>query len=174
VRFSGRCYRGHDPRWSFSPLSGEGASKTGGRFNRKGEATLYLACDIMTAVGECTQGLAGRLHPLTMVEYDIDCEPVADLSTDAAREGHGVTLDEIACSWLVHLRQGSEAPSWLVADRLKADGYAGILAPSFASGAGPGNINLVLWRWSADLPARAAVYDPQGRLPKDQRSWEAD
>jgi len=29
-------------------LSGQGAALSGGRFNRKGEATLYLALDAMT------------------------------------------------------------------------------------------------------------------------------
>src|SRR3546814_4807925 len=72
LRFEGRCFRGHDPAWSFSPVSGEGAAITGGRFNRKGEPTLYLALDIMTAVSECTQGFSHRLQPLTMCEYDVD------------------------------------------------------------------------------------------------------
>ncbi|WP_296615528.1 RES domain-containing protein [Sphingomonas sp.] len=42
----GRCYRGHNPVCSFSPISGEGSAITGGRFNRNGEATLYLSLDI--------------------------------------------------------------------------------------------------------------------------------
>jgi RES domain-containing protein len=89
LKFTGRCYRGHDPTWSFTPLSGDGAAKTGGRFNRKGKPTLYLSLDIMTSVGECTQGLTQRLLPLTMCEYDVDCEPVADLRDDAGRDRHG-------------------------------------------------------------------------------------
>ena len=172
MRFTGRCCRGHDPRWSFSPLSGEGAAKTGGRFNRKGEAALYMSLDVMTAIGECTQGFANRLSPLTMVEYDVDCEPVADLRTEEARAVLGVSLDEMACGWLVYLRAGTEAPSWLLADRLRGEGFVGMLAPSFAHSAGAGNDNLILWQWGARLPARVAVHDPEGRLPKNQRSWE--
>ncbi len=38
VRFQGLAYRAHDPRWSFKPLSGEGAAVHGGRFNPKGSA----------------------------------------------------------------------------------------------------------------------------------------
>ena len=171
MKFVGRCYRGHDPIWSFSPLSGEGAAKVGGRFNRKGEPTLYLSLDIMTAVGECTQGLTQRLHPLTMCEYDVDCDPVADLRTDAGRDAHGVALDDLACGWLGFLRAGRDAPSWLVADRLKAEGYVGLLTPSFAPGAGSANCNLILWRWGPDLPNRVSVFDPSGRLPRDQLSW---
>lgn len=171
MRFTGRCYRGHDPIWSFSPLSGAGAAKTGGRFNRKGVATLYLSLLIMTAVGECTQGLGRRLHPLTMCEYDVDYEPVADLRTEGTREALGVAMADLACGWLTCLRAGIDAPSWQVVDRLKADGHAGLIVSSFAPGAGVSDDNLVLWRWSPDLPTRVTVFDPSSRLPKDQRSW---
>ncbi len=172
MRFAGRCYRGHDPAWSFSPLSGEGAAKTGGRFNRKGKPTLYLSLDIMTSVGECTQGLTQRLLPLTMCEYDVDCDPVADLRDDAGRDRHSVTMAELGCAWLRHLRAGENAPSWLVGERLDAEGFAGLLAPSFVPNATAANCNLILWRWGPDLPNRVAVFDPTGRLPKDQISWK--
>ena len=157
--------------WSFSPISGEGAAKTGGRFNRKGEPALYLSLDVMTAFGECTQGLTQRLNPLTMCEYDVDCEPVADLRTDDDRVKFGVSLADMGCAWLSYQRKGKDAPSWLVADRLKAEGFAGLLAPSFAPGATAVNCNLILWRWSHDLPAKVDVFDPSHRLPKDQASW---
>jgi RES domain-containing protein len=171
LRFAGRCYRAHDPAWSFTPLSGAGAAITGGRFNRKGEPTLYMSLDVMTSFGECTQGFSARLLPLTMCEYDVDCEHIADLRADAARASHGVARQELACPWLVCQRAGNQAPSWLAADRLKASGHAGILVPSFAPGATDANVNLVLWRWSADLPHKVEVYDPTGRLPRDQLSW---
>jgi RES domain-containing protein len=171
LRFIGRCYRAHDPAWSFTPLSGAGAALTGGRFNRKGEPTLYLSLDVMTSFGECTQGFTKRLQPLTMCEYDVDCEDVADLCGDAARTAHGVTRDEIGCAWLSYQLARSHAPSWLVVDRLKTSGHAGILVPSFVPGATDANANLVLWRWGADLPHKVSVYDPSGRLPENQLSW---
>jgi len=171
LRFTGRCYRGHDPTWSFSPLSGAGAAKTGGRFNRKGRPTLYLSLDVMTSIGECTQGLTQRLLPLTMCEYDVDCEPVADLRDGAGRDHHGITLAELGCAWLRHLRDGGDAPSWLVAERLEADGFVGMLAPSFVPHATEANCTLILWRWGPELPARIVVFDPTGRLPRDQLSW---
>ena len=172
MRFVGRCYRGHDPGWSFSPLSGAGAAKRGGRFNRAGEPALYLSLDIMTAVGECSQGFSQRLLPLTMCEHDVDCEPVADLRDDAARAKHGIALTDLACAWLQFLRSGRQAPSWLAADRIRAGGHCGMLVPSFFPGAGDANHNLVLWRWGPDLPCRVQVYDPSGRLPKNRLSWE--
>lgn len=58
-----------------------------------------------------------------------------------------------------------------VHDRLREQGIAGILVPSFASGAEIEDRNLVLWEWGADLPHKVTVFDPSGRLPKDQLSW---
>lgn len=171
MRFVGRCYRGHDPSWSFSPLSGDGASKAGGRFNRKGEPALYLSLEIMTAVGECSQGLAQRLLPLTMCEYNVDCEPVADLRDAAGRAAHGVAPADLACAWLQFQRKGQQAASWLATDRIRAAGHCGMLVPSFFPGAAGAHHNLVLWRWGPDLPCRVQVHDPTGRLPKNRRSW---
>lgn len=173
MRFAGRCYRAHDPAWSFTPLSGAGAAITGGRFNRKGEPTLYLSLDVMTSFGECTQGFTKRLQPLTMCEYNVDCEGVADLRDDAARTAHGVSRDELGCAWLSFQLAGKKAPSWLVIDRLRAFGSSGMLVPSFVPGATDANANLVLWRWGPNLPHKVDVYDPSGRLPANQLSWPA-
>lgn len=173
MRFVGRCYRAHDPAWSFTPLLGEGAAITGGRFNRKGEPTLYLSLDVMTSFGECTQGFTNRLQPLAMCEYDVDCEDVADLRDDAARASHGVVRDDLGCGWLTYQLAGKLAPSWQIADRLKASGRSGIIVPSFVPGASQANVNLVLWKWSPDLPYKVDVCDPSGRLPENQLSWPA-
>jgi len=125
----------------------------------------------MTSIGECTQGFSQRLRPLTMCEYDIDCDGIADLRDDAGRALHGVTWGELDCSWLSDLRAGRDALSWLVAGRLREAGYSGILVPSFVPGATADNNNLVLWRWGPDLPHRVMVHDPSGRLPKNRLSW---
>lgn len=173
MRFVGRCFRAHDPAWSFTPISGAGAAITGGRFNRKGEPTLYLSLDVMTSFGECTQGFTKRLKPLTMCEYDVDCDEVADLRDDAARLRQGVFYSELSCGWLTYQLAGKEAPSWLAVDRLKASGHSGILVQSFVPGATGTNVNLVLWKWGPDLPHKVNVYDPSGRLPANQLSWPA-
>jgi len=172
VRFAGRAWRAHDPKWSFSPLAGAGAAQTGGRFNRKGQAALYLALDLATAVAEAAQGFGQRIPPLTLCEYDVDCEEIAGLSDEATRAPLGVTAGDIACAWLTFQLAGKRAPSQLVAQRLKAEGYAGLLAPSFAPGAS--GTNLVLWAWGPAAPHKVEVYDPDGRLPRDRRSWTAE
>ena len=171
MRYQGVAYRAHDPRWSFKPLSGEGAAVYGGRYNRKGQAALYLSLDAITAVREITQGLARKFDPCVLCSYDVDCEPVADLRTEAARARHHVKLSDMRCSWFIDAAAGGEPASWRIADQLQREGFAGLMSQSFAPGATVDAHNLVLWTWGADLPTRVNVYDPSGRLPKDQLSW---
>jgi hypothetical protein len=54
--------------------------------------------------------------------------------------------------------------------RLLADGRADALVQSFANGAATDDHNLILWRWDLTLPHKAKVYDPTGKLPKNQLS----
>jgi RES domain-containing protein len=79
----------------------------------------------------------------------------------------------MACPWAYDLASGRRPASWEIAKILIARGAAGILTPSFATGARPDMANLVLWRWGHELPHKVEVHDPTGRLPKDQSSWPA-
>jgi RES domain-containing protein len=171
LRFAGQGYRAHDPAWAWSPLSGDGAAVAGGRFNWTGMAALYLSLSMATATREVTAGFAHRLTPYTFCSYDIDCEAIADLSTEAGRDGLGIALAHLACPWASFLKDGKTPPSHTVVKGLIAGGHAGLLAPSFAVGAAAGDINLVLWRYGPDLPNRVQVYDPGGKLPKNALSW---
>jgi RES domain-containing protein len=152
-------------------MSGDGAAIRGARFNPKGVSALYLGLSIMTAVKEANQGFAHRIDPCVLCSYEIDCEGVADLTTEQGRRGYPVTFDEMACAWATALADGGRPASWSVYDRLKAQGIAGILVPSFAPGAEADDLNLVLWEWGPDLPHKVTVFDPSGRLPRDQLSW---
>jgi RES domain-containing protein len=120
---------------------------------------------------EVSAGFAHRLTPYVLCSYDVDCEDIADLRTDAGRAALGVALSDLACAWGDALIGGREPPSWGVVRRLLADGAAGMLVPSFANGAGGDDYNLVLWRWRPDLPHKVDVYDPTGKLPKNELSW---
>jgi RES domain-containing protein len=164
MNFRGRAFRGHDPRWSFDPLSGEGASISGGRFNKKGQPTLYLALDIITAVMEITQGFSNRLSPLLLCEYDVNCRDIIDLSALESRRFHNVELGQMACPWLTLQQAGKVSPSQALAERLQKEGFVGAIVPSFAPTATAANINLVLWRWGPDLPNRIRLYDPEKRI----------
>ena len=171
MKLQATFYRGHDPAWAVSPLSGDGAKAKGGRFNRIGIAALYLAATIEGVFVEMTHGFARRLEPLTMVSYDVDVDDIVDLTTGAGRRAVGVALADMACDWELDLAYGREPASWRVADRLIKTA-AGILVPSFATGARSDMHNLVLWKWGPDLPHRVTAYDPSGRLPKNQLSWQ--
>jgi RES domain-containing protein len=172
VRFAGTCYRFHDPRWSFAPTSGAGAAIHGGRFNPKGVEALYLALNVETAFVEISQGFADKFKPTMLISYDVDCDDIVDLRTEAKRRRADVKLADMACAWFSDIGAGREPPSWTIGRRLIDRGTAGIMVPSFAGGADPDrHQNLVLWRWDSDLPHRVKVYDPDGRLPRDARSW---
>jgi RES domain-containing protein len=171
VRLQASFYRAHDPRWAFSPLSGDGAAQAGGRFNPRGVPALYLASTIEGAVMEMSHGFAHRFDPLTIVAYDVDVSDLVDLSRAGVRKAAAVELADLACAWALDVANGREPASWRIAKHLRAHA-AGILVPSFANGAREDMRNLVLWRWGPDPPHRVTVYDPSGRLPKDQRSWQ--
>jgi RES domain-containing protein len=172
VRFTGESFRAHDPAWAWSPLSGAGAALKGRRFNWPGLETLYLSLGVNTVFREVSGGFAHRLTPYVLCSYDVDCEDIVDLRTDADRAAAGVALDDLACAWGDALIARRQPASWGVVRRLISGGAAGILVPSFANGATVDDQNLVLWRWGPDPPHKVMVYDPTGRLPKNQLSWE--
>jgi RES domain-containing protein len=172
LRFEGLAYRAHDPRWSFKAMSGEGAAIHGGRFNPRGTPALYVALDPMTAIKEAAQGFARKFEPCVLCTYEIDCEDVVDLRTEDQRQSENVADEDMACAWFGEAAAGREPPSWRVARGLMRRGAAGLLAPSYVNGAGAGDANLVLWRWSGRLPHKVSVFDPSGRLLKNQLSWE--
>lgn len=169
MNFTGRAYRAHDPRWSFDPISGQGAAISGGRFNIRGQAALYLSLEPITALAECTQGFAHRMLPLTLCEYDIACADVADLTDADTRQALGIKEKDMACPWLVFQRSGKIAPSQKLAQQLVAKGFNGALVPSYVPGIHEGATNLVLWNWSDTNPCKVSVYDPEGRLPSGSR-----
>jgi RES domain-containing protein len=171
MRFQGECFRAHDPTWSWSPLSGAGAALKGRRFNWPGLETLYLSLSFTTVFREVSAGFAHRLTPYVLCSYDVDCEDIADLTTAPTRAALNIALSDLACPWASALIAGREPESWPIVRRLLATGHAGALVPSFAHGATTDDRNLVLWRWGQDLPHKVAVYDPTGKLPKNQLSW---
>ena len=176
LRLVATCYRAHDPRWSFLPLSGEGAAIRGARFNPKRVPALYLALSVMGAIREATQGLARRLDPLLLCAYRVDCTDLADLASpeglrSLAEAGLAIDAAMLGAPWALDLSEGRRPASWTVHDRLTAAGYAGALVPSFAPGASAADRNLVLWHWGEDMPHSVRVIDPDQRLPKNAQSW---
>jgi RES domain-containing protein len=164
-------YRGHNPRWSFAPESGEGAARYGGRFNPQGTSALYTSRRPETAWLEAQQGFPFKAQPLTLCAYDVDCADILDLTTPSARDAAGTSDAVLGCAWEALARRGETPLSWRLATGLIAAECAGIIVPSFAVGATARDINVVFWTWSSEPPHRVTVIDDENRLPKDDRSW---
>ncbi len=171
MRLTGLVHRAHHPRWSFAPLSGEGAALHGGRFNPKGVPALYTSLRLETAWLEAQQAFPFKAQPMTMVAYRVDCTEVVDLTDKGSREALGVTLADLTCAWEDLASRGRTPPTWTLARRLIAEGRAGVIVPSFAAGAGARDVNVVFWRWSEEPPHQVQVVDDASRLPRDDRSW---
>jgi RES domain-containing protein len=56
------------------------------------------------------------------------------------------------CAWFLDAASHGEPASWRIAERLLAEGYAGLLTPSFAPGATSEAHNVVLWKWVRRSP----------------------
>ena len=164
MRFRELVYRAHNPQWSWTPLSGEGARRHGGRFNRRGIPALYTSLAPLTAIREA-QPLGRPMQPLTLCAYEVDAEPVFDAQDDEYRRSLGASEFDLACStWEAKMLAGGVPASQALADRLIAAGYVGMQVRSFGVGTGTDDLNLVMWRWSSERPARVVLIDDEGRL----------
>jgi RES domain-containing protein len=133
---------------------------------------LYLSLSLITAVKEISQSFPFKLEPCVLCSYEVDCEDIADLRTGAGRALFRFDYEDMACPWFSDISNGRVPASWTHVRRLIDEGCAGILVPSFARRAGALDHNLVLWKWDAKLPHKVHVFDPSGRLPKNQLSWD--
>ena len=166
MRFRGVVYRAHNPQWSWTPVSGEGARRHGGRFNRRGVPALYTSLTPLTALREA-QPLGRTMQPITLCAYDVDSEPVFDTHDDTERSALDVNDSELDCpSWEAEMLDGAIPSLHALADRLIAAGYVGMLVRSFAAGTGADEFNLVLWSWGKDRPNRVILIDDEGRLSR--------
>lgn len=118
-----------------------------------------------------TQGFPNRMKPMVLVQYDVDCDDIVDLTSEDVRSTLGIESSDMGGEWMP-INDGDIPVTWDISDALIGGGHAGVLVPSFAPGATLEDINLVLWDWGDDLPHQVLVYDPDGQLPKDGSSWE--
>ena len=164
MRYKGLVYRAHNPQWAWTPLSGEGARRYGGRFNRRGVPALYTSLSPLTAIREA-EPLGRPMQPLTLCAYDVDAQPIFDaLDAELCKALH-VGASDLECpTWEAEMRAGSVPASQALAERLVVAGYAGMCVQSFAKGAGDSDANLVMWRWSPNRPARVVLIDDEDRL----------
>ena len=64
----------------------------------------------------------------------------------------------------MRLRANSKVPTQTLAERLIADGYAGLQVPSFAKGSTGEDLNMVLWVWGCTIPTKLVLVDDEERL----------
>ena len=109
--------------------------------------------------------LLGRpMQPLTLCAYEVDAEPVFDATDPTRLRDSEVHEADLACpTWEVDMFDRGVAASQLLAERLVAAGFVGMLVRSLAIGASEEDLNPVMWRW-ADARPTCGVIDEEGRL----------
>jgi len=164
-------YRVISPHFAATPLSGMGAARQGGRFNRPDQEALYLSLDEATALAEYKQDNPW-LPPGTICTFFVNNLSVADLSAGFDSECWSMLWSDFAVDWRGEWFDKSiEPPTWYMADDVVAAGLDGILFPSQAR---QGGTNLVIYRSSARPFAQLRVYDPGEVLIKVKRGFRAD
>jgi RES domain-containing protein len=159
MHFTGLLYRAHNPVWSREPLSGDGAARFGGRFNRMGRPALYTSLAPETALREANQ--VGTLQPTTLVAYQADIGPLLDGRDAAALRPFGMAPAELDdASWRDRMLYGKPVPTQDLAEAAIARSFFGIVVPSYARGASADALNLVLWNWEG----RIRLVDDDNRL----------
>lgn len=151
------------PAFAGMPLSGQGAARQGGRFNRPGPEALYLSAGEATALAEYRQDNPW-LPPGTICTFFVNGMRVADLSEgfDAAR--WPALWADFAADWRAEwFGRAVEPPTRYMADDVIAAGMDGLLFPSQAR---PGGINLVVYAPARRSATQLRVYDPEGVLRK--------
>lgn len=157
------CYRVISPAYAGTPLSGMGAARRGGRFDRPGQEALYLALDEATALAEHKQDNPW-LPPGTICTFFVQGLRIADLAAGFDPERWSSLWADFAVDWRAEwFGKSIEPPTWYMADDVVAAGWDGIAFPSQAR---PGGTNLVIYDSSSRPTLQLRVYDPQGALKR--------
>lgn len=159
-------WRAYVPQWSYLPLSGEGASRFGGRWNPVGVATIYAAQELSTAWAEYNQGFVQ--HPALIAQLELTGASLLDLTDEhvLARWGEDESLHHI--EWRAELQMGKVPRTHSLNETARNAGFHGVIFPSFMS---PGGSCVALWNWNGPGDPKLRVIDPEGRLPVSMASW---
>jgi RES domain-containing protein len=118
-------------------LSGLGASKFGGRWNRKGISTVYSSLDIHTAVDEAYQQFerAGfsraTILPRVFVGAEVHLQCLLDLTDSKIRRALGFRLGELICEdWQAIQFQGDESWTQTTGRGCFQAEFEGLIVPS--------------------------------------------
>jgi len=167
LHFQGLVFRAHDPKWASSPLSGKGAKRYGGRFNKKGQAALYTSLSQTTAFIEYQQGFIARPQPVTICAYEVNCTDIVDLTDNTELNKYGISQNQLNCNWEYLAADKKIPPSWIIAESLILKDVAGIIVPSFAHNSSDNDKNLILWSWSNNTPHQIKLIDNFNKTPSE-------
>lgn len=159
-------WRAYVPKWSYLPLSGEGAARFGGRWNPVGVPTIYAARELSTAWAEYNQGFVQ--HPALIAQLELAGARLADLTDSAILEPWDLHQSIHQTEWRSDLDKGRDPATHAAYRKLLEAGFNGVIYPSFMS---PGGSCVALWRWNGPDAPDLRIVDPDGRLPTSPASW---
>ena len=135
-----------------------------GRFHRNGQRAIYLSA---TPAG-CATAIRRYLWPgdgdRAIYPLHVRSNRIVDLRDPVATEYFAIDTSDRAAEWQADRAAGRPAPTWAIADRVRALDLDGML---YASRSDPSLTHLTLLRWNA--PGRAAVEPDGAALP-----WQPD
>jgi RES domain-containing protein len=114
------------------------------RFNRLGQDALYLSPDVESARVAIGQNVKEGDRPRVLLTFDVQRCALFDLRAPEAADIYA----RASQPWRKLLAAGGEPPSWEAADRLRTDGYVGLIDPSRRR---PGLWHIALFQWNGPV-----------------------
>lgn len=123
-----------------------------GRYSRADESSLYLSSSRDGAAAAMIAHTRENSPERVILPVRVAADRIFDLRDLKACAEAEIDRDAAFADWQDIVRSGGEAPSWRVADRIRALGANGLVDPSRKA---PGLWHLVLFRWN--VPGGAEV-----------------
>jgi RES domain-containing protein len=154
------------PKWSYNPLSGEGAALSGVRWNAIGQKCIYAALELSTSWAEYNQGFVQ--HPAIIALLILKNAKLVNLLDSTTLKSLNISNEIHNTQWRNDLDCGQTPATHILAASLIDEGFDGVIYPSFMS---QGGACIALWRWNGEHEPSLEVVDPDHRLPKQPSSW---
>lgn len=176
VPFDGVIVRSASTLYASEPdfLSGQGAARLGGRWNRPRTLAVYGSLDIITATREAYQNIidAGfslsAIRPRVIAGAAAKLSVVCDLTDKAIRRKIGFSRDELlAEDWRGIQASGREPWTQAIARGCRTAGFEGLIVPSARNRRGK---NIVVFPDRLHRGSRLAVL-AERELPPHPDDW---